>query len=188
MALDEKRLVCLIYKCDKTFWKAGEIPGLVDLLLWVWSLSVCVVKAAMLHLGDGSGGDSIYGGKFNDEKTALKLKHTKRGLLGMANSGKNSNTSQFYITLADKLPQLDGKHVIFGEVIEGLEVLDCIGESSPIYTANIQTHQSGCNTIPTHISIATITVNPTKYIMLKTLIQDMKSILPLKSDHHWFYY
>lgn len=55
------------------------------------------------------------GGKFNDEKAGLKLKHDARGLLSMANSGKNSNTSQFFITL-DKAPKLDGKHVPFGRV------------------------------------------------------------------------
>lgn len=78
--------------------------------------------------GDGSGGDSIYGGKFNDEKAGLKLRHDAHGTLSMANSGKNSNTSQFYITLADALPQLDGKHVVFGRVVGGLELLKRIGE------------------------------------------------------------
>lgn len=75
--------------------------------------------------GDGSGGDSIYNGKFNDEKDGLKLKHDKRGILSMANSGKNSNSSQFFFTFA-ALPNLDGKHVVFGEVTKGLEVLDKI--------------------------------------------------------------
>lgn len=77
--------------------------------------------------GDGSGGDSIYGGKFNDEKNGLKAKHDRLGVVAMANSGKNSNTSQFYITLAESLPQLNGKHVVFGHVVEGLEVLQRIG-------------------------------------------------------------
>eukprot|EP00887_Chlorella_sp_A99_P005119 scaffold25.g5119.t1 len=75
--------------------------------------------------GDGSGGDSIYGGKFNDEKAALKLKHDAPGVVGMANSGKNSNTSQFYLTLA-AAPACDGKHVVIGRVVEGLEVLQRI--------------------------------------------------------------
>ena len=89
----------------------------------------CLETVALrLPTGDGSSGDSIYGGKFNDEKPGLKLKHNKKGLLGMANSGKNSNTSQFYITFADNLPQLDGKHVIFGEVTEGLDLLTQIGD------------------------------------------------------------
>lgn len=47
----------------------------------------------------------------------------------MANSGKNSNTSQFYITLADSLPQLDGKHVVFGRIVEGSQILDRIGKA-----------------------------------------------------------
>lgn len=59
------------------------------------------------YAGDGSGGDSIYGGKFNDEKAGLKLKHDAAGILSMANSGKNSNSSQFFFTLA-AAPQCDG--------------------------------------------------------------------------------
>ena len=72
---------------------------------------------------DGTGGESIYGGKFNDEKAAFKLKHSRAGVVGMANSGKNSNTSQFYITFG-ACPKLDGKHVVFGLVVEGLDVVE----------------------------------------------------------------
>eukprot|EP00892_Ulva_mutabilis_P010894 jgi/Ulvmu1/8177/UM040_0074.1 len=72
--------------------------------------------------GDGSGGDSIHGGKFNDEKAGLKLRHDGAGVLSMANSGKNTNSSQFFFTLA-AAPQCDGKHVVFGRVLEGIEVL-----------------------------------------------------------------
>ena len=74
---------------------------------------------------DGSGGDSIWGKKFKDEKPGLKGKHTERGILSMANSGKNSNTSQFFITLAPA-PQCDGKHVVFGKLVSGFDVLDKI--------------------------------------------------------------
>ncbi len=114
--------------------------------------------------GDGSGGDSIYGGSFNDEKPGLKLKHDAAGVcrrcnaaavsmallflktsyqhitavvmhprvvhlqvVSMANSGKNSNTSGFFITLAPA-PQCDGKHVILGWVVEGLDIVQRIGE------------------------------------------------------------
>ena len=88
------------------------------------------MTSVVVDLGDGSGGDSIYGGKFNDDKAALKLKHESAGLLSMANSGRNSNTSQFFMTLAPA-PKCDGKHVIFGEVIEGLSILHKIGKSLP---------------------------------------------------------
>lgn len=79
--------------------------------------------------GDGSSGDSIYGGKFNDEKPGLKFKHESAGVVGMANSGKNSNTSQFYFTLGPA-PQCDGKHVVFGKVVQGLEVLQKINDTA----------------------------------------------------------
>eukprot|EP00299_Pterocystis_sp_00344_P004991 c1629_g1_i1.p1 GENE.c1629_g1_i1~~c1629_g1_i1.p1 ORF type:complete len:250 (+),score=56.62 c1629_g1_i1:36-752(+) len=75
--------------------------------------------------GDGSGGESIFGKKFNDEKEGLKYKHDGPGVVGMANKGKNSNSSQFYITFA-ATPQLDGKYVVIGRVVSGLDVLKAI--------------------------------------------------------------
>ncbi|KFM23630.1 Peptidyl-prolyl cis-trans isomerase cypE [Auxenochlorella protothecoides] len=74
---------------------------------------------------DGSGGDSIYGKPFNDEKGGLKLKHDAAGIVSMANSGKNSNTSQFFLTLGPA-PACDGKHTVFGRVVEGLPILQRI--------------------------------------------------------------
>jgi peptidyl-prolyl isomerase G (cyclophilin G) len=89
-----------------------------------------VIKGFMAQGGDftvhnGQGGESIYGGKFADENFIRK--HNKRGILSMANSGPNTNGSQFFLTFT-ACPHLDGKHVVFGEVIDGWNVLDKMEE------------------------------------------------------------
>lgn len=104
-----------------------------------------IIPDFMIQGGDptatGRGGESIYGSKFADEIRS-DLKHTGAGILSMANSGPDTNGSQFFITLAPT-PWLDGKHTIFGRVKEGMAVVRRMGgvrtdaEDVPVETVRV---------------------------------------------------
>ena len=107
-----------------------------------------VIPNFMLQGGDftnhnGTGGESIYGARFNDEN--FQLRHTEPGLISMANAGPNTNGSQFFITTVST-PWLDGHHVVFGKVLTGMELVkevEKLGSNSGKTSKKITIVESG---------------------------------------------
>ncbi len=92
-----------------------------------------VIRGFMAQSGDPTGtGTGGPGYQFNDEPSALALKHDQAGLLSMANAGRNTNGSQFFITFGPT-PHLNGKHAVFGRVVSGMDVVNSIRERDPQY-------------------------------------------------------
>lgn len=115
---------------DKTPKTVENFVGLANKGFYDGIIFHRVITDFMLQGGDptgtGRGGSSLWGGKFEDEFVS-ELRHDTPGILSMANAGPNTNGSQFFITLVPT-PWLDGKHTIFGKVINGMNVVEDIGK------------------------------------------------------------
>ncbi|KAJ9504586.1 hypothetical protein QJQ45_013667 [Haematococcus lacustris] len=115
---------CRLTAGEKGVGRSGKPLHFKDFMLqWVHlSALLCLsLKGGDFTAGNGTGGESIYGMKFEDEN----FKHTVPGILSMANAGPNTNGSQFFLTTV-KTEWLDGKHVVFGRVVDGMDVVKAV--------------------------------------------------------------
>ena len=136
-------------RCERVRSLARALTLRVRIIRWQrGSIFHRIIPGFMCQGGDftdfrGTGGESIYGSKFEDE--SFELGHTAPGILSMANSGPNSNGSQFFITVVPT-PFLDGKHVVFGEVEDGYDVLgamESVGSQSGATSARVVIQDCG---------------------------------------------
>jgi cyclophilin family peptidyl-prolyl cis-trans isomerase len=113
---------------DKAPITTDNFRGLVEKGFYDGIIFHRVIDGFMIQGGDPTGTGRGGSGKTIQDEFGPGLKHSKEGILSMANAGPNTGTSQFFITLAPT-PHLDGKHAIFGEVVEGMDVVKKIGKT-----------------------------------------------------------
>jgi peptidyl-prolyl cis-trans isomerase A (cyclophilin A) len=111
---------------------AGNFKSLVEKGFFDGIIFHRVIDGFMIQGGDPTGTGRGGSEKTIKDEFGKGLKHDKKGMLSMANSGPNSGSSQFFITLAPT-PWLDGKHAIFGEISEGMDVVEKIGKTKTGY-------------------------------------------------------
>ena len=113
---------------DKAPITTDNFRGLVEKGFYDGIIFHRVIDGFMIQGGDPSGTGTGGSGKKIPDEFGPGLKHNKKGIFSMANAGPNTGTSQFFITLAPT-PHLDGKHAIFGEIVEGMDVVEKIGKT-----------------------------------------------------------
>ena len=113
---------------DKAPVTTENFRGLVEKGFYDGIIFHRVMDGFMIQGGDPTGTGRGGSGKTIQDEFGPGLKHSKKGIFSMANAGPNTGTSQFFITLAPT-PHLDGKHAIFGEIVEGMDVVEKIGKT-----------------------------------------------------------
>jgi len=113
---------------DKAPITTDNFRGLVEKKFYDGIIFHRVIDGFMIQGGDPTGTGRGGSGKTIQDEFGPGLKHSKKGILSMANAGPNTGTSQFFITLAPQ-PHLDGRHAVFGEVVEGMDIVEKIGKT-----------------------------------------------------------